>query len=178
MNRVLPHITARIAVIGVVILALCGCAYVAGARINTTRSIPVGLYWRVHAPIERGGYVMFCPPLNNTFDIAKARGYIGTGMCPGRYGYMMKRVSAVVGDIVSVDDNGVWVNDALLPNSRPVRDDRAGRKLPYLRINRYTLGEDELLLMSDVSESSFDARYFGPVHHAQVKNVIRPVLVW
>jgi len=178
MNRILQRITTGITVIGVAVLVLCGSAYMAGARINTTRSIPIGVYREIHAPVERGGYVMFCPPLHNLFDVAKARGYIGAGVCPGRYGYMMKRVLAIGGDIVSVDDNGVWVNGRLLPNSRPVQTDSAGRELPYLRINRHVLGSDELLLMSDVSETSFDARYFGPVQRSQVKSVIRPLLTW
>ncbi|HZZ03535.1 S26 family signal peptidase [Paraburkholderia sp.] len=43
---------------------------------------------------------------------------------------------------------------------------------------RYTLGESELLLMTDRSATSFDARYFGPVTSAQVKAVIRPVWTW
>jgi hypothetical protein len=36
--------------------------YAAGARINTTKSIPVGLYWTSSAPVEKGAYVLFCPP--------------------------------------------------------------------------------------------------------------------
>jgi len=178
MNRILQCIITGMTVIGVAVLALCGSAYMAGARINTTRSIPVGVYREIQAPVERGDYVMFCPPLHNLFDVAKARGYIGTGVCPGKYGYMMKRVSAVGGDIVSIDDNGVRVNGGLLPNSRPAQTDSTGRELPYLRINRRVLGGDELLLMSDVSETSFDARYFGPVQRSQVKSVIRPLLTW
>ncbi|MES2568793.1 MAG: conjugal transfer protein TraF, partial [Verrucomicrobiota bacterium] len=38
-----------------------GC-YAAGARINTSKSIPVGLYWTSNSPVEKGAYVLLCPP--------------------------------------------------------------------------------------------------------------------
>nr|WP_289847564.1 S26 family signal peptidase [Celeribacter halophilus] len=50
--------------------------------------------------------------------------------------------------------------------------------MPRYQTSQYTLGNSELLLMSDVSGTSFDARYFGPVNRSQVKAVIRPVFTW
>lgn len=32
--------------------------------------------------------------------------------------------------------------------------------------------------MSDVSEASFDSRYFDPVHASQIEGVISPILTW
>jgi type IV secretory pathway protease TraF len=32
--------------------------------------------------------------------------------------------------------------------------------------------------MSDVSGTSFDGRYFGPINRSQIKTVIRPVITW
>jgi len=40
------------------------------------------------------------------------------------------------------------------------------------------LGPSELLLMTDVSPTSFDARYFGPIARDQVTAVIRPIVTW
>jgi type IV secretory pathway protease TraF len=40
------------------------------------------------------------------------------------------------------------------------------------------LNASELMLMSDVSPVSFDARYFGPVDRAQVQAVIEPFFTW
>jgi conjugative transfer signal peptidase TraF len=107
---------------------------------------------------------------------AKERGYIGAGFCPGGFGYMMKRILAAKNDIVAINDEGVWVNGELLPLSVPRKADIAGRALPQLHVDRYTLGEAELLLMSDVSDISFDGRYLGPVNRSQIKAVIRPVI--
>ena len=72
-------------------------------------------------------YVIFCPPKRDVFDVAKERGYIGAGFCPGGYGYMMKRVFAAKDDVVVVADDGVRVNGELLPFSAPLKSDKAGR---------------------------------------------------
>jgi conjugative transfer signal peptidase TraF len=178
MNPIVKRIGANVAIAGVTALALGAVLCAAGARINTTKSIPVGLYWTTDAPVERGAYVMFCPPKIGVFDDAKERGYIGAGLCSGGYGYMMKRVLAANDDSISVSDYGVRVNGELLPLSVPRVTDTAGRPMPRYRTNRYTLGASELLMMSDVSATSFDGRYFGPINRAQVQTAIRPVITW
>lgn len=170
---------ARIAV-GVIsaVAFISVAAYLGGARINTTKSIPVGLYWTSSAPLEKGAYVLWCPPKAGIFDDAKERGYIGAGFCDGGYGFMMKRVLAAKGDLVTVADEGVAVNGELLPMSKPIKADGAGRPLPRYQADTYTLGNHELLLMSDVSHTSFDGRYYGPINVSQVKTVITPVITW
>lgn len=178
MKRVLNRIAAGVAIAGVAALVLAAGAYAAGARVNATKSIPVGLYWTSGDPVEKGAYVLFCPPLAGVFTEAKLRGYIGAGFCPGDYGYMMKRVLAAKDDAVSVADDGVRVNGELLPFSAPRKFDAGGRPMPRFQSDRYTLGNAEVLLMSDVSDTSFDSRYFGPVNRSQIQTVIHPVITW
>lgn len=155
--------------------AMC---YASGVRINTTKSIPVGIYLTSDEPVKKGTYVMFCPPDNAIFVEARERGYIGAGFCPGNYGYMMKRVLAAKNDTVSIADDGVRVNGMLLPLSEPHKTDLAGRPLPRFAGDQYTLNDSEFLLMSDVTSLSFDGRYFGPVNISQIKTVLRPVFTW
>lgn len=174
MNPFLKNIAFSVA-ISVFSFGVLGAA---GARINTTKSIPVGLYWTSRGPVEKGAYVMFCPPHVDVFDEAQERGYIGAGFCPGGYGYMMKRILAAKNDDVSIADDGVRVNGELLPFSAPRKVDSAGRPMPLYKVDHYSLGNAELLLMSDVSNTSFDGRYFGPVNRSQIKTVIRPVITW
>lgn len=178
MSRILKRLAAGVAIAGVTALLLATGGYAAGARVNTTKSIPVGLYWTSSAPVEKGAYVLFCPPQLGVFDRAKDRGYIGAGFCPGGYGYMMKRVLAAKDDAVVVADDGVRINGQLLPLSAPIKADKAGRPLPHYQSNSYVLGNSEVLLMSDVSATSFDGRYFGPISRSQIKTVIRPVITW
>ena len=178
MKGRLQRMTAGVAIGGAGLLLLgLGC-YAIGARINTTRSIPVGLYWTSSQPVEKGAYVLFCPPQVAVLAQARQRGYIGAGFCLGNYGYMMKRVVAVQNDVVAVTADGVLVNGELLPQSRPLKADQAGRLLASYPAGRFTLGTSEVLLMSSESRTSFDGRYFGPVPRAQIRAVILPVLTW
>lgn len=171
-------IAGRAVAAGSVVLLLAAACAAAGARINTTRSIPVGLYWTSSGPTVRGAYVQFCPPPADVFDEARRRHYIAAGFCRGGYGYLMKRVLAVEGDAVSIGDDGVRVNGGLLPASAPARADKAGRPLPRLQCARFTLGRGEMLPMAEASATSFDGRYFGVVRLSQVSAVITPVVTW
>ncbi|EAT5352689.1 conjugative transfer signal peptidase TraF [Salmonella enterica] len=161
-------------VIGAVV---CGLGYAAGLRINTTKSIPVGLYKISSKTPEKGDYVIFCPPEKEIFAVAKKRGYIGSGFCPGGYGEMMKRILAAKGDEVAFRDDGVYVNGQALPYSKPLSVDPGGRELPAIR-EVYTLSKSELLLMTDRSPSSFDGRYFGAVTTSQIISAVSPVITW
>lgn len=160
------------------LVAIGGICLVVGIKINTSKSIPLGIYRSSERPIEKGDFVLFCPPPNPDFDMAKNRGYLAGGLCPGGYGYMMKDVAGISGDIVAVDAEGVRVNGILLPESKPLQADPAGRQLPHFQADSYTLGKSEVLLMSDVCSLSFDGRYFGPINRLQIKTVILPVFTW
>jgi conjugative transfer signal peptidase TraF len=178
MSQFFKRFAAATAIVGTGVLLLGGGFYAVGARINTTKSIPVGLYWTSSKPVEKGAYVLFCPPQVGVFVDAKERGYIGAGFCPGGYGFMMKRVLAAKNDSVFISADGVRVNGNLLSSSAPIKADKAGRPLPRYQTDHFTLGNSEVLLMSDVSGTSFDGRYFGPINRSQIKTVISPVITW
>lgn len=152
--------------------------FAAGGRFNSTRSIPLGLYWLTSAPVASGAYVIFCPPVSPVFNEARDRGYISAGFCPGDYGFMMKRVLATGNDHIEMTNQGMRINGKLLLASTPLKVDKAGRTMPRYPESSYTLSNSESLLMSDVSGTSFDSRYFGPVQASQILSVIRPVLTW
>jgi conjugative transfer signal peptidase TraF len=178
MKPLLHRVAGASAIGGAAVVAAALLCFAAGARVNTSKSIALGLYWTSNRPVERGAYVMFCPPPVGVIAEARRRGYLAAGFCPGDYGYMMKKVLAVKDDAVSVSDAGVRVNGALLPYSAPLRTDRTGRPLPRYQSSDYVIGNAEVLLMSDVSSTSFDGRYFGPVNRSQITTVIVPVITW
>lgn len=156
---------------------VAGLGYAAGLRVNTTGSIPVGVYRLTDSPVEKGQYVMFCPPDRPLFREAQKRGYIGAGFCPGGLGDMMKKILAAKGDQVTFTPEGVKVNDVLVPFSKPLNTDPSGRMLPHLS-GTISLQDGEYLLMTDRSRVSFDARYFGVVTASQIQSVLKPVITW
>ena len=172
------RITVATAVSGAALLAGAALLYGAGIRVNTTPSIPQGVYRISDAPIERGAYVIFCPPNAAVFDEARKRGYIGAGFCPGGVGQMMKKVLAAKGDRITVRDDGVRINGDIVPLSVPLNADGAGRPLPRYHPTGEPLPPAEFLLMSDVTDKSFDSRYFGPIHATQIRGVLRPLFTW
>ena len=178
MNQLLRKIGIGAALLGTGAVVLGALSYAIGARANTTKSIPLGLYWTSSKPFAKGDYVLFCPPQVGVIAEAKRRGYLTSGFCPGDYGYMMKKILAATDDAVAITDAGVYVNGILLSLSAPLDFDSAGRPLPRFQSINFIIGASEVLLMSDVSGTSFDGRYFGPVNRSQIKTVIVPVLTW
>ena len=165
----------------------CGCAMVvalmmavylatwSGIRFNYTHSYPIGFYKLTGAPLQKGALVIFCPMDTAPFNMAVARGYIGVGFCPGGASYMIKHIAAVQGDRVAITPEGVYVNDEILPNSRPMKTDSDHAPLPILHMAVSTLDAHSLLLMSDYSPKSFDARYFGLVDRSIVISAVEPL---
>lgn len=178
MTACAKTMTTATSIGGIALLLLGAACQVAGARINTSKSIPVGLYWTTSAAMDKGTYVVFCPPPTDVFRQAWARGYIGVGFCPGAFGYLMKRVAATARDTVTATRAGVHVNGERLPFSVPRETDTAGRPLPRYQADGYVLRHTEVLLMSDGSPTAFDARYFGPVNRSQLQTAIKPIFTW
>jgi conjugative transfer signal peptidase TraF len=171
-----------LAVAGPAILLAAWIAYLCGARINRTHSLPKGLYWVVAKTPERGDIVTFWPDDSAPFRIARERGYIIPGQYKSRngegYDLMMKKLLALPGDVVSFTDAGVIVNGSLIPNTQPLDRDNIGDPLPVLRLDNYQLRDHEALFLSDHLPRSFDARYFGVQDMRQIVEVVAPVFTW
>lgn len=148
-----------------------------GFRINLTDSIPVGLYSITHKGELKNAYVIFCPDNRQAFRLGLDRGYLDHALYCGGYGYLMKKVVAIPGDIVSVTKAGIFVNQASIPFSKPKLKDGLNRSLPQWHATNYQLGKDELLTMTSQSEWSFDGRYYGLVSAKQMKGMLRPLWV-
>lgn len=167
-------------IIAVILMSLISIALLLiamGFRINTTNSIPVGLYRITSIKNLKNAFVLFCPDDRPAFRQALERHYISPGLCPDGYGYLMKKVVAVAGDIVAVNADGVFVNEHVVPYSKPKLKDGMNRALPQLRVSNYRLKKNEIMTMTSQSEWSFDGRYYGVVHLSQIKGMSRPLWV-
>ena len=177
MNKPLKILAIGVLTLSISLFVLSIVLRFGGFYINTTSSLPVGLYRIVDESVSKNAYVAFCPPQREVFELAVTRGYINSGDCPGGYGQLLKRVHAVAGDTVLIDETGISINGELLANSAPISNDAYGAVLPQYRFDS-VLGESKYLLLSDLNPRSFDARYFGVIDHAQIVHVVRPVVTF
>ena len=168
--------TRSLAVVLLIALLLLCSAIWAGLRINGTHSFPVGFYFASRKRPEKGDLVFVDPPALPLFALAKERGYLNVAYSPTPH--LVKRLAAAAGDRITIDSAGVEVNGIRLANSVPCNCDGAGRPLRPYALKDHILGPDEVLLMSDYSPASFDARYFGPLQATTIESVITPLLTW
>ena len=154
-------------------------AHTAGYRLNTTPSLPMGLWRQTStAPVRlaRGEVVTFCPPASAPFELGLRRGYIAPGGCPSGLELMMKPIAALPGDTVTVSTAGIAVDGTPIANSRPLSHDDEDRPLRAMAAGNYTVPAGEMWLVSSFNPRSYDSRYFGPVPIAAVRARVHPVL--
>jgi len=152
----------------------------AGLRINHTPSLPVGL-WRIaplSGPLARGAIVSFCPPATAILSVARARGILGPGRCPGGVEPILKPVVAIAGDRVSLGADSVTVNGRPIPGSRRLGADGAGRPILAIPLGDDIVGESAFWALSTDHPGSFDSRYFGAARTAGIIGVATPWIVW
>ena len=132
--------------------------------VNYSESIPRGLYLVKPEQPGRGDYTL----LNNDslLTIAFRRGYLPRHIPIG------KKVVAAGGDTVDVQESGVWINDLLYPNSKPLDIDSRGQAMPKIR-GRFILAKDQIFLLGE-HPHSFDGRYFGPVSIKDSHHILSP----
>src|SRR5262249_4546722 len=121
------------------------------ARLNVSPSAPLGLYRAVARPVARGDLVVGCVPVvaarlarRGAARLARDRGYLAGGNCPGDVQPVLKRVGAIPGDMVAVFPDGVTVNGRRLPGSATAAVDSWGRALPHVPWGTTVVATDEV----------------------------------
>lgn len=147
-----------------------------GLRINTSTSMPRGLYRAVAEELHRGALVAACLP-EEVARLGLGRHYLGPGECPGGAEPVVKMVAALGGDLVEVTEQGVRINGEVLPQSAPLAADRGGRPLTRFA-GSHRLRPGEVWLHSSYEVRSWDSRYYGPVAEAEILFVVTPVLTF
>ena len=102
-----------------------------GLRINTSPSLPMGLY--MTTADAGANLVEFCP-VEPFATLSIVRGYRDPGACRDGAAPLLKPIVAKSGDVVEVSSRGISVNGALLPNTAPLTRDTKGRHLRSLAV--------------------------------------------
>ena len=144
-----------------------------GLRINTSPSLPMGLY--VTTADSAANLVEFCPA-EPFAALAIIRGYRDSGICPDGAAPLLKPVVAKSGDVVELSTRGISVNGALLSNTAPLSKDIKGRPLEAWPFGRYVVASGTVWVASSYHPRSFDSRYFGPISTSAVRERLRTFL--
>jgi len=107
-------------------------------RVNTTVSMPIGLYREVPRQLERDAWVIFCLP-KEPARLGRERGYLRRGSCPDGSQELVKEIAAVPGDCVALSRAGLTVNSHAVPGTAIQAVDRSGRALPHAPFGRDAL---------------------------------------
>lgn len=167
---VLPQIA--LLAFGLLVLTFQICGFL-GIRINTSPSLPLGLYIATREAATN--LIEFCPA-EPFATLAISRGYRDPGTCHDDAAPLLKPIVAEPGDIVDLSAHGIEVNGKLLLDTAPLRNDTKGRPLRPWAFGRYVVQAGTVWVASSYNRRSFDSRYFGPVPTRSIREYLRPLL--
>ncbi len=155
-------------------LACTTCiAALAGVRVNTSYSLPLGFYIRTTDAAAR--LIEFCPAPPFARESSE-RGYRTRGTACADGGVpLLKPVVALPGDLVALAADGMRVNGRLLPKTAPLLRDGAGRILRPWPFGSYVVEQGTVWVASTYDRGSYDSRYMGPIRIAQIRARLRPL---
>lgn len=144
---------------------------IAGLRINTSASLPAGLY----IASSEGSFVEFCP---DDHGLSAQRSYRHNGVCPDGAAPLLKPVIGKAGDEIVLSAAGIAVNGKLLPHTAPLDHDSARRPLTHWPFGRFVAAPGILWVASSYNSRSYDSRYLGPIRESAVRAKLRPLIAW
>jgi conjugative transfer signal peptidase TraF len=142
-------------------------------RINTSPSIPRGIYRRVEEPLRHDGLVAVCLPAALA-AIELHRGFLGRGSCPSGAQPVLKKVLALPGDRLCLTPAGFVRGGRLLAATMPKTTDRRGRPLSHIPFGSYRVRPGAIWLYAPLP-NSWDSRYWGGVPISAVRESLRPL---
>lgn len=143
-------------------------------HINFSNSVPIGLYRE--ASEQAGSYAAICLSTETVQDAIHAGLAIEHGTCPGGFEPVLKPLfKATETRPIRYDQDGFSVDGRLLPNTAPKTRSRLGMPLAHVPFGIYRSG---LWAISAFNSSSFDSRYFGPVHPGSIQFHAKPFLTF
>ena len=144
-----------------------------GLRINTSPSLPLGLY--VVTTDGSANLIEFCPA-EPFAALSLVRGYRDPGACRDGGAPLLKPVVAKAGDLVELSWRGISVNGFLLPNTAPLSKDTKDCPLEPWHFGRFLVAPGTVWVASSYHSRSFDSRYFGPVYTTAIRHRLKAFL--
>lgn len=134
---------------------------------NISISEPLGYYLKIPVgKIEKGNRYMVCVEKKEYIEIMQSLGLPKTkNQCPYQSPYLIKQVAGVPGDMIVVNESGVFVNNIYQVNTKPI--------LKHKQINLNPLSdyshrlESGEYFMLGITRTSYDSRYFGVIKISQ-----------
>jgi conjugative transfer signal peptidase TraF len=155
--------------------ALCVVANALGLRVNTSYSLPLGLYIETHDPAAP--LIEFCPA-GAFAKQSSERGYRTAGFACGDGAVpLLKPIVAREGDLVEATPNGLKVNGALLTRTAPLPNDSHSRPLKAWPFGVYRVQGGTVWVASSYNLGSYDSRYMGPIATSQIRRRLRALWV-
>jgi conjugative transfer signal peptidase TraF len=152
---------------------LAATAAIGGVRINTSYSLPLGIYVRTHDHDAR--LIEFCPVEPFAAESSERGSRTRGTTCADGAVPLLKPIVAVAGDRIVLSDEGMRVNGRLLPKTAPLFRDSAGRSLHPWRFGVYTVEDGAVWVASTYNRGSYDSRYMGPIKISQIRARLRPL---
>jgi len=157
-------------VIGFTIMAVMAVG--SGYRFNPTSSAPVGI-WKISSEkphkLNVGEYVLICPPVHEVLNSLIKQGRMFKGRCDSGTVPFIKEVVAHSKGTFRVEDDGVYIDDEVIPKTAPYPWEHL-IPAPPSEIN-----SDEFVAIQTLHVGSIDSRYFGPLPVDDVIGVIEPI---
>ncbi len=149
--------------------------------VNTTKSMPRGLY--LVGPIDqarKGDIMALCIPNKWAAEVYLERQYLpASARCASGVAPVLKPIAAAGGDDVLLDERGTWVNGKLQENSRLFDTDSKGEPIQHLMLGWHKkLEPGEFFMLANHVERSLDSRYYGTVRREDLNGSAVPLITF
>ncbi len=175
LHRTVRIITGIIGIITVFMTALSIWGVSDGYRFNTTSSAPVGI-WKISernpSDVGVGQYVLICPPVHDVLSSLIKQGRMFKGHCDSGTVPFIKTVAAQGSGRFRVGDDGVYIDDRLIPQTAPYPWENLKAAPPA------NIDSGEFVAIQTMHVGSIDSRYFGPLKVDNVIGVIEPIWIF
>ena len=157
------------------IVLLYALVWYVGIYFNiSSNSLPYGIYYQVKRSPLPGDLVASCLT-QKIADYGIRKHYLEKGICDTGIQYVLKRVIASEGDVITIKNNQLYKNNYQLKGYPIWQKDGFQQPIERLYNLPYLLHSGEYWLMSSYHLYSWDSRYFGAV---PVEFVLQPLWIF